>query len=81
MINSVCSFVWYRIRIGIYGNVYPGSRVGSGRPGFGFGCPRQAPDLTFEVISRLSEICGSRYALGKISSLTIKYSFNIKLPL
>ena len=29
----------------------------------------------------LSEISGSRYALGKISSLTIKYSLNIKLPL
>ena len=31
--------------------------------------------------STLSEISGSRHALGKISSLTIIYSFYIKLPL
>ena len=27
MVNSVCSFVWYRIWIGIYGYVYTRSRV------------------------------------------------------
>ena len=27
MVNSVCSFVWCRTRIGIYGNVYLGSMV------------------------------------------------------
>ena len=58
-----------------------GLGVGSGAPGFGFGRPRQARDLTFQVISSLSEISGSRYALGIISSLTIKYYFYIKLPL
>ena len=52
MVNSVCNFVWYRTRIGIYGNVYLGSRVQDGNVKEHVSEPPPVEILDIEPISR-----------------------------
>ena len=52
MVNSVCNFVWYRTRIGIYGNVYLGSRVQDGNVEEHVPEPPPVEILDIEPISR-----------------------------